>query len=82
MWFNDEEDFEDTPDPKKLDSELDSLGKLMDRKPAGRMNNNATADASGSPPGSPGSDKLLFKKVNFDFCSFTKERNELIAYLF
>ncbi|XP_059476102.1 serine/threonine-protein phosphatase 4 regulatory subunit 3 isoform X2 [Neocloeon triangulifer] len=76
MWFNDEEDFEDTPDPKKLDSELDSLGKLMERKTPGRMNNNAAGDASGSPPGSPGSDKLMFKKGLVDYEGDSDEEEE------
>ncbi|CAB3383793.1 Hypothetical predicted protein [Cloeon dipterum] len=67
MWFNDEEDFEEAADTKKLDSELDSLGKLMERKAPGRTNNNsavglATGDAAASPPGSPTAEKLLFKK--------------------
>lgn len=58
MWFNDEDDYDDneaivhaTTDilSKKLDTDLDTIGKMMEKKPEAngpKMNNNSTPKAT------------------------------------
>nr|CAD7256271.1 unnamed protein product [Timema shepardi] len=90
MWFNEDDDFDDGEAvvpaandllAKKLDSDLASIGKIMDKKVethspkllnsnskagGGLLNNNATA---GSPPSPMQGDKssTLFKKALVDY---------------
>lgn len=67
LWFNDEDDFEDTETvlpaandmlTKKLDTDLDSIGKIMEKRPppaaaeanGPKMNNNSSSPKSPHSP--------------------------------
>ncbi|XP_063216283.1 serine/threonine-protein phosphatase 4 regulatory subunit 3 [Bacillus rossius redtenbacheri] len=96
MWFNDDDDFDDTETvvpatndilAKKLDSDLDSIGKIIDKKtdvsgakllsggkPGNLLNNNPTGGPTSPTPGDKSA--TLFKKALVDYEGDSDEEEE------